>query len=155
MPYGHARRKRVKQICKLLFSLTHSCAQMQCCDCLVSGPSGVYCYWVALSLTRSQPHRKFMGYYGKPSRPTVMRERLMCSIAITWKCTRASAEILSYASSWCSQCDVECRTALAAGLWQNPLPAKTPLRQKSQSGQPKPSLTKTPLQVNVLGYMLL
>ena len=31
---------------------------------------------------------------------------------------------------------------------------KTPLRQKSQSGQ-KPPLTKTPLQVNVLGFMLL
>ena len=41
MPYGHARRKRVKQICKFSFSLTHSCAQMQCCDCVVSGPSGV------------------------------------------------------------------------------------------------------------------
>ena len=45
---------------------------------------------------------------------------------ITWKCGRASAEILSYASSWCSQCDVECKTALTTGLGQNPLPAKTP-----------------------------
>ena len=35
-----------------------------------------------------------------------------------------------------------------------PPPAKTPLRQKFQSGQ-KPPLTKTPLHVNVLGYMLL
>ena len=35
-----------------------------------------------------------------------------------------------------------------------PPPAKTPLRQKSQSGQ-KPQLTKTALQVNLLGYMLL
>ena len=53
------------------------------------------------------------------------------------------------------QCDVECRTALTTGLGQTPLPpAKSPLRQKSQSGQ-KPPLTKTPLQVNVLGYMLL
>ena len=65
MPYGHARRKRVKQISEFSFSLTYPCAQMQCCDCVVSGPSGVYCYSVALSLTRSQPHRKFMGYYGK------------------------------------------------------------------------------------------
>ena len=35
-----------------------------------------------------------------------------------------------------------------------PPPAKTPHRQKSQSGQ-NPPVTKTPLQVNVLGYMLL
>ena len=129
MPYGHAIRKKVKQICKFSFSLTRSWAQMQCCDCVVSGPSGVYCYWVALSLTRSQPHRKFIGYYGT-SGPTVMRERLMCSNIITGKCGRAFAEILSYASSWYSQCDIECRTALTMGLGQKPPPAKTPLRKR-------------------------
>ena len=103
-----------------------------------------------VSLTRSQPHRKFMGYNGKPSGSTVMRERLMCSNAITWKCGRASAEILSYASSWCSQCDVECRTALTTGLWQNPLPAKTPSDKNPNPASQKPPLTKTPLQVKVL-----
>ena len=31
-----------------------------------------------------------------------------------------------YASSWCSQCDVECRTALTTGLGTNPPPAQNP-----------------------------
>ena len=67
-----------------------------------------------------------------------MREPLMCSNVITWKCGRASAEILSYASSWCSQCDVECRTALTTGLGQNP-----------PSGQ-NPPPTKIPIRPNTI-----
>ena len=55
-----------------------------------------------------------------------MKEPLMCSNVITWKCGRASAEILSYTSSWCSQYDVECRTALTTGLGQNPPSGQTP-----------------------------
>ena len=78
------------------------------------------------------------------SGPTVMRERLMCSNVIIWKCGRASAVILSYASSWCSQCDVECRTALTTGLGQNPpscqnpSPTKIPIRPKNIADKNSP-----------------
>ena len=63
----------------------------------------------------------------------------MCSNVITWKCTRASEEILSYASSWCNQCDVECCTAWTTGLGQNPPAAKSPCGQN-------PPPTKIPIR---------
>ena len=37
-----------------------------------------------------------------------MKEHLMCSNVITWKCGRASAEIMSYARSWCSRRPHDC-----------------------------------------------
>ena len=131
-----AKRCHITQICKFSFSLTHSCAQMQCCDCVVSGPSGVYCYWVALSLTRSKPHRKFMGYYGKrvdqPNERTPdMLERHYMEV---WESIRRDPELCQQLVQLMRRRMQDCidngsRTKPSSS--QNPPPTKIPIRPKT------------------------
>ena len=150
MPYWHARRKRVKQICKFSFSLPP--IPVHKCNAVTAWFQDHQELTVIEWPSRSPDLNPIENLWGfmvnewtdrNERTPDVLEPHYM----EVWESIRRDPELCQQLMQLMRRRMQDCIDNRSR---TNSPPAKTPLRQKSQSGQ-KPPLTKTPLQVNVLG----